>query len=170
MHDPDIEAARAGDVRAFERIFIAHHRTVYALATRMTSSETDAMDVAQDTFVTAWHRLATFRGDSTASTWLCGIAIRHAMRARRRLGRMRRREEAFASEGESFQRPPLAESCIDLERAIASLPLRMRAAVVLHCVHGYTQAEAARMMGVAEGTVKAHVHKGRQLLRERLGR
>jgi RNA polymerase sigma-70 factor (ECF subfamily) len=59
---------------------------------------------------------------------------------------------------------------IDLDAAIRELPPRTRMAVVLVCIEGYSHGAAAAMMGTAEGTVKAQVHKGRQLLRERLER
>lgn len=169
MPDPDVEAARQGDVRAFQRVFEAHHRAVYAVALRMTADEGDAMDVVQDVFIAAWRHLPNFRGESTIRTWLLGITIRLALQAKRKILRLRHREDVFAVQ--SAWRGEITPSqgwSIDLERAIATLPERIRAAIVLHCIYGYSQAETARIMGSAEGTIKAQVHRGRQLLREAL--
>jgi RNA polymerase sigma-70 factor (ECF subfamily) len=169
MTDPDVEAARQGDARAFQRVFEAHHRSVYAVALRMTADESDAMDVAQDAFITAWRHLSSFRGESTIRTWLLGITIRLALQAKRKILRLRRREDVFVIQGSlPSEMSPSHGWSIDLERAIGTLPKRIRAAIVLHCIYGYSQAETARLMGSAEGTIKAQVHRGRQLLKEAL--
>lgn len=59
---------------------------------------------------------------------------------------------------------------IDLERALLDLPPRMRAALILHCIEGLPQKEVAHLMSISEGTVKAHVHRARRILKEKLDR
>lgn len=125
------------------------------------------MDVTQDAFVEAWRSIGRFRGESAFSTWLHGIALRKARETWRRSSRRERRESAFAEEAIQRAMPGAA---IDLERALQELPPRMRAALILHTIEGLPQKEVARVMGIAQGTVKAHVHNARRLLKEKLDR
>lgn len=125
------------------------------------------MDLTQEVFVEAWRSIGRFQDNSALSTWLHGIALRKARDTWRRNGRRTRRETAFAEEAIQRAMPGTA---IDLERALQELPPRMRAALILHAIEGLPQKEVARVMGIAEGTVKAHVHNARKLLKEKLDR
>ena len=154
---------------AFRRIVEAHEERVYALALRLTASPDDAMELTQDTFLTAWRAMGTFRGESHLSTWLLGITVREARRRWRGLMRRIRREDRYARERYDHEvGRAMPGASIDLERAIGMLPERMRCALVLHCIEGLPQKEVARLMGVAVGTVKAHVHAAREELKQRL--
>lgn len=159
--------AERGD--AFRRIVEAHEERVYALALRLTASADDAMELTQDTFLVAWRSMDRFRGDSQLSTWLLGITVREARGRWRSLMRRMRREDRYARERyENEVRRAMPEASIDLERAIGRLPERMRCALVLHCIEGLPQKDVAQLMGVAVGTVKAHVHAAREELKQRL--
>lgn len=162
-----VRAARSGDRSGFRELVRANQARVYAFALRLTGEEADAMDLTQDVFVEAWRSIARLRDDSAFSTWLHGIAVRKARETWRRNSRRARRETAFAEEAIQRAMPGAA---IDLERALQELPPRMRAALILHAIEGLPQQEVARVMGIAEGTVKAHVHTARKLLKEKLDR
>jgi RNA polymerase sigma-70 factor (ECF subfamily) len=162
-----IERARGGDAVAFRGLYERHVGRIHAFALRVMGDRTEAEDMTQDVFVTAWRRLPDFRGEASFGTWLQGIAVllaRHRWRgiARRRLNHERHLREYVASVATAM---PTAD--LDLERALATLPRRMRTALVLHAIEGYTQLETARMMGITEGAVKAHIHRARSLLNER---
>lgn len=162
--------AREGDSKAFEELYRAHHRRVYALALRMTGSPAPAEEVTQEAFVQAWEALPSFRGESAFGTWLHGIAVRVALRhgrtERRRKARVEADETALASA--TVGRAP--ETSLGLEKAVAALPHGARRVLVLHDVLGYRHEEVARLLGIAVGTVKAQLHRARKLVMEALGR
>jgi RNA polymerase sigma-70 factor (ECF subfamily) len=164
-----IGRARDGDEAAFRSLYETHHRRIYALALRLAGDAADAEELTQEVFVAAWRALDGYRGIGRFSTWLHGIAVRRSRQRWRGLIRRWRREEDVG--GQAYARAvatamPAAE--VEIEQAISRLPERMRAALVLHAIYGYSQAETAGLMGIAEGTVKAHVHRARTLLRNEI--
>ena len=171
-------AAVSGDPDAFEALYRTHVGRVYALCLRMTADPAAASELTQDVFVRAWEKLDTFRGDSAFGTWLHRLAVNVVLGEMRRTTRRGEREEMGEREEAEFQAlsplsplPPLSpEARIDLESAIASLPPMARQVLVLHDLEGYEHAEIGSMLGIAEGTCKAHCFRARRLLRERLDR
>jgi RNA polymerase sigma factor (sigma-70 family) len=148
------------------QLYQDHHRRIYCLALRLVAGdEVAAGEITQEVFVRAWRGLRGFRGNAQLSTWLHKIAVRVAHTYWRGEQRRRARMELHAS---NVAAPRLPDSDDDLERAIAMLSPRERAAVVLHYIEGYTQAETGRLMDIAEGTVKSLVHRARARLRKQL--
>lgn len=164
--------AREGDTRAFEELYRAHHRRIYALALRMTGDVAQAEEVTQEAFVKAWESLPGFRGESSFGTWLHGLAVhvalRHERTERRKEARIEAADDLSAYAAEV--RRALPETSIALERAVAALPDGARRVLVLHDVEGYRYEEIARLLGIAVGTVKAQLHRARKLVMETLGR
>ena len=166
---------KAGDIDAFEAIYQEHAGRVYALCLRLTANPLDAKELAQDTFVRAWEALPTFRGDASITTWLHRIAV-NAILMQRRSTRRRLSRVALAEDerddGDVVPQgsvPPAdVVTAIDLKRAIAALPPGVRRAFVLHDVEGYSHEEIAQMTGLAAGTLRAQLHRARQLLIQRL--
>lgn len=161
-----VERARRGDATAFEELYHQHSGRVYALARRMADDETLAKDLTQEVFIRLWQKLDSFRGESEFATWLTRMAINVCLN---KLGDEKRRtNRVFTTDNlatfESPQRLGTPEAGIDLERALATLPTGARAVFVLHDVEGYKHSEIAEMTGVAEGTVKAQLHRARKLL------
>jgi len=157
------ERARAGDDRAFERLYRATVGTVHGLCLRMTADHALAEDCTQRTFVRAWQKLHQFRGDSAPGTWLHRIAVNEVLGSFRQERRHRGEAEVVDVAG------PDTTPDIDLERAIARLPERPRQVFVLHGVYGYGHEQAAEMLEIAVGTSKAHYHRAREMLRAMLG-
>ena len=160
----------AGERAAGRALYDAHAQRVYRLAFRLTGDAALAEDCTQDTFIRAFDRLATFRGDSALSTWLHRIAVSVTLNAIRKRKRWLEREgelveaagvEAAAREAE----PDLQER---VKRAIDSLPEIYRLVVVLHDVEEYTHAEIARVLDIPEGTSKARLSVARGRLRKTL--
>lgn len=165
-----VERARAGDTRAFERLYREHAGRVYGLCLRMTREPHTAEDCTQETFINAWRALAQFETRSSLGTWLHRIAVNVALARRRKAARD---EPLAAVEVEEQGAEPewTLETPVEvreIEDAIGSLPEGARDALVLHALYGYSHTEAAQMLGVAEGTCKAQLHRARKLLRERL--
>lgn len=167
-----VAAARRGDMRAFEKLYRLHSARVYGLCVRMTRLPDVAEDCVQQTFVRAWRNLASFEGRSSFATWLHRIAVNEVLTHARNHGT---RSESDEEQVAQLDRAPLGEGrydvgdVMDVERALQTLPEGARHAMVLQALYGYSHEEVASMLGIAVGTCKAQVHRGRRLLRERLG-
>jgi RNA polymerase sigma-70 factor (ECF subfamily) len=160
--------ASGGDARAFERIYREHSGRVYGLCLRMTRDPQIAEDCTQETFINAWKALARFETRSSLGTWLHRIAV-NACLAKRRKGT---REEPLPEDEDGGGADWTLETPVEvreIEAAIDALPDGARDALVLHALYGYSHDEAAQMLGLAEGTCKAQLHRARRLLRDRLG-
>ena len=168
-----VAAARKGDMKAFERLYRLHSGKVMGLCLRMTRRRDVAEDCVQQTFIRAWRSLAAFEGRSAFGTWLHRIAVNEVLTFQRNHGT---RAESDGEAVEDAQDAP-AESpreydsgeVMDVERALATVPPGSRHVVVLQTVYGYSHEEVADMLGIAVGTCKAQLHRGRRLLRERMG-
>jgi len=164
-----VQRARTGDRRAFERLYREHAGRVYGLCLRMTRDAQLAEDCTQDTFINAWRALGKFETRSSLSTWLHRIAVNVSLAKRRKSGRVESlpedEEEGQACEW-TLETPVEVQ---EIESAIGELPEGARDVLVLHALYGYSHLEAAQMLGIAEGTCKAQLHRARKLLRERLG-
>ena len=167
-----VDRARRGDVDAFERLYHLHAGRVHALCLRLAGEPVEARELVQDTFVHAWEALPRFRGDASLTTWLHRIAV-NALLERRRRDRRRNARVSLVDDDDDVESAPMAggfvaptdvATAIDLERAIAALPPGVRRAFVLHEVEGYTHEEVAGMTGLATGTLRAQLHRARQLL------
>lgn len=165
-----VRRAQAGDRAAFDDLYARHAGRVYAVCLRMAGHVAEAERLTQDAFVLAWCRLASFRGDSAFSSWLHRIAVNAVLEDRRRARRRSARLETVADPAavEPARPPPRIEERMDLERAIAALPERAQAVLVLHDIEGYRHDEIAALLGIATGTAKAQLHRARRLLRGKL--
>ena len=166
-----VERARAGDTRAFERLYREHVGRVYGLCLRMTRDPAIAEDCTQETFINAWKALARFETRSSLGTWLHRIAVNATLAKRRKasvvMESISTEDEDEAIESEWTLETPLEVN--EIEAAIEQLPEGARDVLVLHAIYGYSHLEAAEMLGVAEGTCKAQLHRARGLLRDKLG-
>jgi RNA polymerase sigma-70 factor (ECF subfamily) len=159
-------------VSAFERLYRNNCGRVYALCIRMVGNPTLAEELVQDTFVRAWQKLGSFRGESAFSSWLHRLGVNVVLTEQR--SRRRRDARIVAVEDPAVHEKPRQRvgggQRMDLENAIDQLPPGARRAFVLHDVEGYAHQEVAEMCGIAVGTSKAHVHRARKLLRKALRR
>jgi len=168
--DPVVNAACGGDVRAFEQLYRTHVGRVHALCLRLVADTAHAEQLTQDTFVRAWERLKSFRGESAFATWLRHVTVNVVLEDRRATARRTRR--VMPTSDETLLASPSAARSddveLDLERALAKLPEGPRTVFVLHDVEGYQHQEIGTLLGIAEGTSKAHLHRARTLLKEGL--
>lgn len=174
--DPDapvIARVLAGDAAAFEAIVRRWQTPLVNLAWRFCRDRARAEEMAQEAFLRAWRNLAQFRGDSAFSTWLFSLA---ANLYRTELRRM----PASPLSLDQIAEPPdprLALAGIDdasrdesVRRAVLALPAKYRDAVLLFYFHEQDIPAAARTLGVPEGTLKARLFRGRELLRAKFSR
>jgi len=168
LDDALIAQAQAGSGQAFSRLVAQHQQSVRAFLRRLAGDWAEADDVAQQAFVAAWTHLARFQRGRDFRLWLCGIAYRKFLAARRSHWRRRRREE-IAVEGQETIAAPTSDARLDLRKAMQSLSEEQRAAVALCLAAGYSHGEAAEALGIPLGTVKSHVLRGRAILMAALG-
>jgi len=172
--DPDralVQAAAGGDMAAFEALYRRHAPRVHGVVARLVGFDrARAEDLAQETFVRAWQALPGYRFESAFPTWLHRLAVNTALmdlRARRS------RVQGDGDEALEYVGTPDSAGLgtalgMDLERAVAALPPRARAVLVLYDVEGWKHGEIAEALGMAIGSSKAQLHRARALLRERL--
>ncbi len=166
-----VQRARSGDVRAFERLYREHVGKVYGLCLRLTREPATAEDCAQEAFINAWRGLEHFQTRSAFGTWLHRIAVNVVLARRRRPAWMVQpaRSETEPDEPDEMEwtlDTPVEVS--EIEAAVGELPDGAREVLVLSAIYGYSHAETAEMLGVAEGTCKAQLHRARALLRRKL--
>jgi len=180
--DPDHELVKswqAGDEAAFEQLVRRHERKVFRLLLRMMGSREEAEDVAQETFLSLHRHGHRFRGDSRFSTFVYRVASNAALNRRRTLGRNRARIQKLAvrqAAGDDLPSSPRnpedaitgADLSSQVRKALESLKPSLRLPVVLYDIEGLAYGEIAKVLGVAEGTVKSRIHRARQALRTEL--
>ena len=164
-----VAAIRAGSERAFNMLIDRHQAAVRAFLRRLLGNAEEADDIAQDTFVVAWTQVRSFRGETSVRSWLCGIAWRKAKAAQRSWVRRRRRDAVhYEQTSAAGSTGAQLEDRMAVREALLTLPLEQRAAVTLCLVCGCSHAEASAIIGLALGTVKSHVSRGRERLRRAL--
>lgn len=165
-----VRRAQSGDMTAFAELYRAHVGRIHALCLRLCSDAELARVLTQDAFVRAWEKLDGFRGDSAFATWLHRLAVNLVLGDRRTRLRRAARESESVALAESVGAPlGRVDAGVDLERAIAELPLGARTVFVLYEIEGYRHDEIAEMMDLSVGTSKAQLHRARALLRGVLG-
>ena len=163
-----VAAAQAGSTEAFSRLVDRHQQAVRAFLRRACGDWAMADDLAQESFLTAWDRIGRLKAGASVRAWLCGIAYRKHLTARRSAVRSRIRERAYEADrpADGGGRP---EDRLALEAAMAELPADQRACVALCLAADFSHAEAAEALALPLGTVKSHVTRGRARLLSMLG-
>jgi RNA polymerase sigma-70 factor (ECF subfamily) len=164
-----IAEIRDGSERAFNMLVDRHQQAVRAFLRRLLSDVSEADDLAQETFIVAWTKPATYRGGASVRSWLFGIAWRKAKGSQRTWFRRRRREDEWARERTDQEVRPTDPDEVLVMRALNMLPTEQRAAVILCLTAGASHSEVAEILGAPLGTVKSHVARGKARLLEMLG-
>jgi len=166
--DAELLAAHvAGERYAFEELFHRHRRQLHRLARLTSRSPEDAADALQDAMLSAHRCAGSFRHDAAVSSWLHRIVVNAC------LDRLRRAKAHPTAPLEDVHpvadRTAQVETAIVVQRALMRLPVEQRAAVVAVDMQGHSIADTARLLGVAEGTVKSRCARGRARLAQLLG-
>jgi RNA polymerase sigma-70 factor (ECF subfamily) len=172
--DEVVTAARSGDREAFAALVRATYDRTYTLAYRLMGNEEDARDVVQETYLRAYRGIQGFRGEAQVTTWLYRIT---ANCAATQLGsRRRHRHEPLDVIAEPADLTPTADPLdravatdlrVTLETAIAELPPRLRAVVVLRDVYDLPHDAIAAELGITETAAKVRLHRARRALKAR---
>ena len=175
MQIPDlwlVRRAKNGDTAAFGALLTRHSRRVYNLLLRLTDNAALAEDLTQETFLTAYQRLADWRGTGALSTWLCGIAVKHHLAARRKTP-FTETLDAHEELAADLASDPLArytqhEAKQALDTAISALPLHYREVFVLVRVQEMRYREVAELLEIPLGTVQSRLAQATLLLQRSL--
>jgi RNA polymerase sigma-70 factor (ECF subfamily) len=177
-----ISRVAAGDELACAELVEGHQRMVYQLALHLLGDHNEALDVSQEVFLRVFRTIHSFRGQSSLRTWIYRIVVNQASN-RQRWWRRRHRsaqvslDDHVRAHGEVaadrdasgpdrlLGRKELAER---IWKALAELPFDQRTAIILREIDGLSYEEIGFSLGVAVGTVKSRLARGRESLRERL--
>jgi len=173
-----------GDETAFIEAFHLYRDMVYTLAFKLLTDKTEAMDVAQDVFLTLFRKISSFRQECSLKTWLYRVTINEAAN-RNRWWRRKFRDRTVPlglnlKPGEGMPLDPPSKDSSPareyysgelrefLEEGLRQLPYDQRVAVALRDVEGLSYEEIARITGTQAGTVKSRIARGRERLRQML--
>ena len=171
-----IEAARQGDMGAFEALVKLYEKRVYALTLRMCKHPEDAAEAAQEAFLSAWQGLPFFRGEASFSTWLYRLASNACVDLLRREGRHKNAagpsfndEEAGVDVADHAPQPQEAlerkELKAQIEAGLQSLTPDHRQVLILREMHQLSYDEISTVLELDVGTVKSRINRARKQLR-----
>jgi RNA polymerase sigma-70 factor (ECF subfamily) len=175
--DPALLAAVAlGDLSALGVLYDRYARDVWRVLSRVMRDSSDVEDVVHATFLNLPEIAGSFDGRPSCRNWICGVAVRLALRRGRSVQRFARMLSRFAEtawhqpaadpERQAMHRQDLAA----FERALSSLSEKKRAVFVLVELQGLSQEEVARLLEIPAATVRTRLFGARQILREAIGR
>ncbi len=158
-----VEACGAGDPEAFRRLVRRYERRVFRLAGRFFRRREEVEDVAQETFLTVWRKLATFRGEGSLEGWVTRICLNTCYA---RLRKKKLDEVELAAEPAAGRADPTAR--LEVERLLARLAPADRFVLQLLHGEGWTTAEIAARLGWSRTNVKVRAHRARRKLQKLL--
>lgn len=172
-----VTASQEGDQQAFAQLVQRHQRRVFSLVYRMLQHYDETCEVTQEAFLAAWQGLPTFRGDARFSTWLYRIAYNCSLKQleqRKRdlaLQASIRSEQAMIPTGE--QEPIDARLEVRarqefVQEELSKLPAKYRIVLILRHLQDMSYEEMAESLKIPIGTIKTHLFRARNLLKERL--
>jgi RNA polymerase sigma-70 factor, ECF subfamily len=163
----------SGRREAFDVLVERHRRSVYQVCYRFVNNHEDASDLAQEAFVRAWRGLKNFQGQAALSTWLYRIAVNVCLNRAKA-----RKPDTEPLDLDHFEDPAPHDPSIALERreravvvrrAIAELPPKQRATLILRAYHELSHQQIADILGSSVGAVKANFFHALQNLKKILG-
>jgi RNA polymerase sigma-70 factor (ECF subfamily) len=167
-----VAASLAGDLSAFDAIVERHRRNVYHVCYRFVGNHEDASDLTQDVFLRAFRALRRFKGQSSVGTWLYRIAVNVSLN---RVSVKTPQNEPIDARQHVDTRSDLPgerllrdERAARVRAAIAKLPRKQRASLILRMYHEMSHQEIAETIGSTVGAVKANVFHGLRNLKKLL--
>ena len=170
-------AVATGDQAAFGELVSRHQSRVRGWLCQLCGDAAEADDLAQETFLRAWARLNTFAARGRFASWLMKLAYNEFLQSARKGQRRRRLAQQFEAEAhvhtatadESLAASGRGSEIPDLPRLLAVLGEEERHVMLLGYGCGFSHAEIGEITGLAVGTVKSHMHRGKARIREAFG-
>ena len=168
-----VAAARAGSLAAWDALFQRYQLPLYAYVFELVRHEQTALDVVQETFISAARNLATLRDDDRFGSWLFSVAHRKCVDRWRKSGREEPLDTEFAEAmpGDGDDPSELLireEQEAEFMQALNQLPAPQRAVLLLHFIEDFPLDDIARIIDANLGTVKSRIHYAKKALRELL--
>ncbi len=172
-----VDASKRGDQDAFARLVQRYQRHIFNLVFRILQQYDEATEITQETFLAAWQGLPSFRGDARFPTWLYRIAYNCSLkqleqRKRDRALQAAIQAEQFLKHVDDSERAEAVLEASDRQNMIyeqlSSLPAKYRIVLVLRHLQEMTYEEMAETLTMPIGTIKTHLFRARNLLKERL--
>jgi RNA polymerase sigma-70 factor, ECF subfamily len=157
-----LDRARRGDQEAFAAVIRHYDSGLRTLAYRLLGDRDRMDDVLQEAYARAFHALPRFRGGASAGSWLYRIVYNACVDELRRSGA---RKEISLEDWRERAAAPDVEQRLDLEAALAKLPVDLRAVVLLVDADELSYDEAAEILGIPAGTVASRLSRARDALR-----
>jgi RNA polymerase sigma-70 factor (ECF subfamily) len=172
-----VKASQYGDQDAFAFLVQRHQRRVFNIVLRMLQDYEEACEITQEAFLAAWLGLPSFRGEARFATWLYRIAYNCALKQLERRKRERSLQAAIEAEQilEEVNKQKQAEDILELRawqamvrEQMEELPAKYRSVLILRHLQEMTYEEMADILTMPIGTIKTHLFRARNLLKERL--
>jgi len=172
-----VTSSKKGDQDAFAQLVQKHQRRVFNLVFRMLQQYEEANEATQETFLAAWQGLPSFRGDARFSTWLYRIAYNCALKQLEQRKRDKalqvvvQAEQIAASIGQEQRVDAALETHARqtmVQEQLSQLPAKYRIVLILRHLQEMTYEEMAQILTMPIGTIKTHLFRARNLLKERL--
>jgi RNA polymerase sigma-70 factor (ECF subfamily) len=172
-----VKASQYGDQDAFAFLVQRHQRRVFNMVLRMLQDYEEASEITQEAFLAAWLGLPSFRGEARFATWLYRIAYNCALKQLERRKRERSLQAAIEAEQilEEVNKQKQAEDILELRawqamvrEQMEELPTKYRSVLILRHLQEMTYEEMADILTMPIGTIKTHLFRVRNLLKERL--
>lgn len=159
-----------GEPELFREIVTRHQGRIFAVGMRFCKNREDARDFVQEVFLRAYGNLDSFRGESRFASWLAKIAYNHGINTVKGRKEYESLVEEYAGEGRPGPDAALArkEISLALKKAIGELPDRYRLCLDLYFFFGLTHLEIRELTGFPLNTIKSHVFRAKQMLRDAL--
>ena len=163
-----VSGAQSGDARSFELLFDLYYNMIHAFAYRVCLVETEADDIAQETFIRAARGISSYRGAASFKNWLYRIAHNALVDWGRQAARRRDKQDQFAAELESRAQARTPDYT-NVHSALKQLSPDLREAVALVYFEEMNHREAADAMGCAETTISWRIFRAKSTLKKLLG-
>ena len=161
------KAVASGDTAAFEELVRRHQSRVRNWLRHLTRDAAQADDLAQDTFIRAWHRLGSFHGRGKFSSWLMKIAYNNFLQSVRKRKRDQRLVDELKSDEIMTAKPEDESALLDLPKMLSVLTVDERVSMTLCYAYGFSHGDIAEVTEMPLGTVKSHLRRGKAKIRER---
>lgn len=158
----------AADSGAFSELVIRYQSALFNFILKFERNPTVAEDLSQDTFIKAFMKIRSFKGESSFKTWLFSIAYREFLQEKRKAGAFMKLLQAVGIYQDSVEQPePLIS--LDLDKQLSKLGKPEKTAIILCDVIGMTNLEASQIMDVPLGSLKTYVKRARALMNDAMG-
>ncbi|WP_339793122.1 sigma-70 family RNA polymerase sigma factor [uncultured Imperialibacter sp.] len=171
IHQSLIDSCREGSREAQYQLYKLYNKAMLNVAWRIVNNQSDAEDILQESFLSAFRNIQSYKGDATFGAWLKRIvvnkAINHIRKRKLEMSDQEIGEVDVADEQNSVENDPEVLLSVErIKRAIPQLPDGFRAVLSLYLLEGYDHREIADILGITESTSKSQFNRAKSRLRE----